>query len=148
TAPAALPGRLTARVRPATSEVADIGERRLGFGASRDGTLYVPRQIRAAYPLLLLLHGAHGAGERIAHRLRDLADDFGFIIVAPDSREETWDATRGRLGPDVLFIDRALRDVFRRYPVDAGRVAISGFSDGASYALTLGVMNGDLFTHI
>jgi phospholipase/carboxylesterase len=28
------------------------------------------------------------------------------------------------------------------------RLAIGGFSDGASYALSLGISNGDLFTHV
>ena len=46
------------------------------------------------------------------------------------------------------FIDRALENVFAHYPVDASHLAIAGFSDGASYALTIGIMNGDLFTHI
>jgi phospholipase/carboxylesterase len=32
--------------------------------------------------------------------------------------------------------------------VDASRLAVGGFSDGASYALSLGVTNGDLFTHV
>jgi phospholipase/carboxylesterase len=32
--------------------------------------------------------------------------------------------------------------------VDAGRLAVTGFSDGASYALSLGLTNGDLFTHV
>ena len=32
--------------------------------------------------------------------------------------------------------------------VDRQRVCASGFSDGASYALSLGAANGDLFTHI
>jgi phospholipase/carboxylesterase len=32
--------------------------------------------------------------------------------------------------------------------VDAERVAIEGFSDGASYAVSLGLANGDLFTHV
>lgn len=35
-----------------------------------------------------------------------------------------------------------------QYAVDASRVCASGFSDGASYALTLGAANGQLFTHI
>ena len=34
------------------------------------------------------------------------------------------------------------------YAVDPGRVAVGGFSDGASYALSLGITNGDLFGHI
>jgi phospholipase/carboxylesterase len=32
--------------------------------------------------------------------------------------------------------------------VDPGRLAVGGFSDGASYALSLGVDNGDLFSHV
>ena len=34
------------------------------------------------------------------------------------------------------------------YCSEAGHVAIGGFSDGASYALSLGLSNGDLFTHV
>ena len=60
--------------------------------------------------------------------------------------------------PDVLKIeqvqrpepndDEALVRVFATYPVDPTHLAISGFSDGASYALSLGLANADLFTHI
>jgi predicted esterase len=32
--------------------------------------------------------------------------------------------------------------------VDPAHVAVGGYSDGASYALSLGIMNGDLFTHV
>jgi phospholipase/carboxylesterase len=144
------PGRLTAR--PATHANATIaarGELPLGLGdAKRDGRVYVPAQPRAAYPVLLLLHGATGVGERIERRLQSLADQFGFIILAPDSRGISWDIRDGSFGPDVVFIDRALKDLFARYPVDTAHVAIAGFSDGASYALTLGIINGDLFTHV
>jgi predicted esterase len=34
------------------------------------------------------------------------------------------------------------------YAVDPARVAIGGYSDDASYALSLGLANGDLFTHV
>ena len=36
----------------------------------------------------------------------------------------------------------------RRYPVDAGRTALLGFSDGASYALSVGLSNPQLFSAI
>ena len=32
--------------------------------------------------------------------------------------------------------------------MNAKRLAVTGFSDGASYALSLGLTNGDLFTHL
>ena len=79
--------------------------------------------------------------------LRPLADAHGLILVAVDSRRETWDVILGGYGPDVAFIDLALAKVFGRFAVDPARVAVAGFSDGASYALSLGLANGDLFTH-
>jgi phospholipase/carboxylesterase len=41
-----------------------------------------------------------------------------------------------------------LEQTFASYAVDPGHVAIGGFSDGASYALSLGLTNGDLFSHV
>jgi phospholipase/carboxylesterase len=54
----------------------------------------------------------------------------------------------GGFGPDVNFIDRALKRLFNRYAIDPQRVVVGGFSDGASYALSLGITNGDLFRKI
>ena len=67
------------------------------------------------------------------------------IVLAPKSAGSTWDVLHDGFGPDVTRIDRALTTVFARYSIDASRVAIGGFSDGASYALTLGLANGELF---
>src|ERR1051325_6330837 len=79
------PGRLTAR--PATHANATIaarGEPPLGLGdAKRDGRVYVPAQPRAAYPVLLLLHGATGVGERIERRPPSPAHPAGLTILAP-----------------------------------------------------------------
>ena len=54
----------------------------------------------------------------------------------------------GGYGPDIEFIDRALEWVFDRLALDTRRLAITGFSDGASYSLSLGLTNGDLFTRV
>ena len=69
-------------------------------------------------------------------------------MLAPDSRESTWDAIGGRFGADVHFINRALEQVFETVAVDPERIAVGGFSDGATYALSLGLINGDLFTRV
>ena len=53
-----------------------------------------------------------------------------------------------RNGPDATLIGRALEHTFSRYAVDPARLAIGGFSDGASYARSSGITNGDLFTHM
>jgi phospholipase/carboxylesterase len=70
------------------------------------------------------------------------------VLVAPDSRGATWDFLYGPYGADVAFIDRALSHVFERCAIDPARITIEGFSDGASYALSLGLTNGDLFSRI
>jgi phospholipase/carboxylesterase len=54
----------------------------------------------------------------------------------------------GGYGPDVVFIDRALTQIFDTYAVEPRRIAVGGFSDGASYALSLGLINGALFSDI
>ena len=76
------------------------------------------------------------------------ADEAGIIVLAPQSEDATWDVIVEELGPDVALIDRALAQVVDQYAVDATRLAVGGFSDGASYALSLGLINGDVFSHV
>ncbi len=146
-------GRL--RSRPAaepSEEASPVGLRRLDLSvrARSDHLLYVSsgyQQGRRA-PLVVLLHGAGATSRDIMPYLQDPADTAGLILLAPTSREYTWDVIAGGYGPDVKAIDRALEETFSRYAVDPGRVAVAGFSDGASYALSLGITNGDLFGHV
>ena len=69
-------------------------------------------------------------------------------MLGVDSRGTTWDRVSGRFSHDVRFIDEALAHAFARVPVDPLRSLLMGFSDGASYALSLGPPNGDLFSHV
>ncbi len=144
-------GRLQAR--PQQRPMGDVAERGLlplKLGAQRDGFLYVPQGYRAdqPLPLVVMLHGAGGHARHALDPWLELADAAGVLLLAPDSRGPTWDLILDDYGPDVAFIDQSLRKVFERYAVDPKRVAIEGFSDGASYALSLGIANGDLFTHV
>jgi phospholipase/carboxylesterase len=144
-------GRLLARPGTRTTEAASVGLRVLGLAAGRDGYLYVPATCTAERPapLALLLHGAGEDARDGLALLRAQADAAGLILLAPASREYTWDVISiRRYGPDVAAIDRALEQTFSGYAVDPRRVAIGGYSDGASYALSLGIANGDLFTHV
>jgi phospholipase/carboxylesterase len=146
---AASRAHLHARPGPPTGD-APVGLQALGLDAERDGLLYVPTGYRVdrPAPLVLTLHGAGGTAQHGLAPLLDLANQFGFILVAPGSREETWDVIVRDYGPDIHFIDQALARTFERYAVDSARVATAGFSDGASYALSIGIANGDLFTHV
>jgi predicted esterase len=95
-----------------------------------------------------MLHGAGGNAQHSLAPLVQLANATGLILLAPESRRQTWDVLLGGYGPDIAFIDRALAQTFGRYAVDPARIAVEGFSDGASYALSIGITNGDLFTHV
>jgi phospholipase/carboxylesterase len=143
-------GRLRARPVQIT-EAAPVGLQPLMLGATRDSYLYVPEGYRAQrpVPLVLLLHGTGGHARQGLDLLRDLADAAGLLVLAPASRDRTWDLLVGRrYGPDLALIDQALKQTFSRYAIDPAHLAIGGFSDGASYALSLGITNGDLFTHV
>jgi len=116
------------------------------MGGARDGALRVPSAPGAGpLPLILMLHGHGGTAERALRRVVSIAD--AALVVLPESLGATWDVLEGGYGPDVARIDAALARVFAAWPVDSARLAVAGFSDGASYALSLAVMNGDLFTH-
>jgi phospholipase/carboxylesterase len=149
----ATPGPEEARLlaRPGQpTETAAPGLHSLGLARDRDALLLVPAGYRADQPapFVLSLHGAGGNATSGLYPLGDLADEAGLILLSPASRQQTWDVIRGGYGPDVAFIDRALTAAFARCAVDPNRLAIAGFSDGASYALSLGITNGDLFPSV
>lgn len=141
-------GRLTTRYR-APRESLEPGLHALGVGSGRDGVLYLPPRYQRDTPitLVLLLHGAGGSGSRIAQRFKVYADELGIAFLAPDSREISWDRA-DRLTKDVAFIDQALAVAYRRVNTIPDRLRIAGFSDGASYSLSVGLTNGDLFGRI
>jgi phospholipase/carboxylesterase len=142
-------GRLVARPAEGSSRSRG-GLRPLGLGEERDGLLYVPEGHAPGrrWPLVVMLHGAGGTARRSVDRLLPLADELGLLLLVPESRDRTWDVLVGGYGPDVRFIDAALERVFADYTVDPSKLAVEGFSDGASYGLSIGIANGDLFTHI
>ena len=126
------------------------GTQPLDLGVERPPLLHVPPGLAAggAAPLVVALHGAGGTAEAGLGLLGGLADERGLVVLAPASRGSTWDAVTGRHGEDAALVDRALVEVFGTVPVDPQRVAVAGFSDGASYALGLGLANGDLFGRV
>lgn len=142
-------GRLTARPKSGIATTLVSGP--LGLAPNgRDGVLQIPAGVArdTPVPLLVFLHGATQNGERMLTRIGPAAERARVAVLAPDSRNGTWDAIRGDFGEDVAFINRALEHVYARLNVDPARVAIGGFSDGASYALSLGLANGDLFPRV
>jgi phospholipase/carboxylesterase len=102
--------------------------------------------------VLVFLHGATGTGRRHLRAVLAAADRYGVVLVAPDSRHpSSWDLIAERhFGPDVAFLDRVLDALVGPLDldVDTSRLAVGGVSDGASYALALGLSNGDIFSTV
>jgi phospholipase/carboxylesterase len=141
-------GRIAARPRVNVTASARPGGR-LGLDRARDAILVLPAKAASTpLPLFVLFHGAGGSGEGVLRRIGSAADEAGVAVLAPDSRGSTWDAIRDTYGPDVTFLNRALERVFETVAVDPARVAVGGFSDGATYALSIGLINGDLFPRV
>ncbi len=119
------------------------GVHRLDLGSGAEALLAVPPGEPAERPLLVFFHGAGGAAAQSLAAVGDLATQRGVLVLAPSSVAATWDLIAGGLGRDVAVLDAALEQVSAGTAVS--RIGASGFSDGASYALSLGLANGDLF---
>lgn len=147
-------GALSARPAAPAGTLESAGRHRMMAGTT--ATLYVPEAIPAgaSAPFLLLLHGAGGKGDDMIRRFKAQADRRGIILLAPDSMERTWDVAMSMsgnrwappsFGGDVRRIDTLLKYVFARVAVDPQHIAVAGFSDGASTALSIGARNAALF---
>ena len=140
------PRRLSARPGGASAPAA-AGLHPLKMRTGRDALLYIPesaRQFERA-PLLISLHGATRNSDRGIELFRKTSDELGFAVLAPASEERTWDAIGGEFGPDPAFINQAMAKAYGMIAIDPSRVAMAGFSDGASYSLSIGLANGDMF---
>lgn len=141
--------RLAARPGTPTAAAAS-GLTALGLGTTRDGYLYVPPSYDPTKktPFLLALHGATISAQGPLNLMTPYANSHGFVLLSVKSADYTWDGIRGKYGTDIAFIDACLKASFSRVNVDPARVYVSGFSDGASYALGLGLTNGALFSRL
>ncbi|MEU4553764.1 putative esterase [Micromonospora violae] len=137
-------GRLTARRHPPGTPGRTGLVPMTGPDGDRLALGYAPEPATdaSAYRLVLLLHGAGGSARQGLDLLLPVADAQRLLLVAPDSSAASWDLIAGGFGADVGRIDGLLATVFDSYPVSD--VTVGGFSDGASYALSLGLANGDL----
>ncbi|WP_198588160.1 alpha/beta hydrolase [Geodermatophilus chilensis] len=141
--PHAAEGRLDARpvAAPAAAPYPP-GVRTLELGPHAQARLVVPDGPPRPRPLLVFFHGAGGTAAQSVDLVGGPATARDALVLAPSSVAATWDLIAGGLGRDVAVLDTALAQVFARQPVT--EVAFGGFSDGASYALSLGLANGDL----
>ena len=141
-------GRLAARPHDGVKTSA-AGQIMLGLDRERDAILRLPKNAsQSSLPLLVMLHGATQSAEDMFWYLGSTHEEAGVAVLAPNSRDTTWDAIGGSFGVDVEYLNRALERVFETVAIDPARIAVGGFSDGATYAISLGLINGDLFNSV
>lgn len=143
-------GRLSFVPADAAKAPLPPGRNRLGLASERDAILFVPSGLdtREPVPLFVMFHGAGGFPEKVLPFIEEHAERDRFLVLAPHSMYATWDIVIGGSGPDLARLDRALVEVTSRYRIDPKRLAFAGFSDGASYALSIGITNGDIASHV
>ena len=138
-------GRLNVRPRAGVKTSA-TGQIKL----ERDAVLQIPANAGdKPLPLLIMLHGATQRADDMFWYLGSAHEQAGVAVLAPNSAETTWDAIGNRsFGEDVYYLDQMLQRVFETTAIDPAHVSVGGFSDGATYALSLGLINGDFFKSI
>jgi phospholipase/carboxylesterase len=162
---------VAAPAAPAAAPVAPILASRPGAAADSlpagltkiagDAIIYRPPSLAPGpHPLVVLLHGAGQAADELIPVFRSAADKRGLILLAPKSAGNTWDlivsaerfhgkppknGEMPEFGPDVVRIDAAMATVFQKAAIDPNHIILAGFSDGAGYALSLGLANPTLF---
>lgn len=109
-------------------------------GVERTYLLHVPASYNAKtpVPLLLMLHGRGGDGERISALtgFSKLADEKNFIVVYPDGLDNQWNYVKDVPGyssmtqDDTGFLLALLDEVRDQYSIDDKRVYVAGFSNG------------------
>jgi predicted esterase len=116
----------------------------------QSAVLLTPDEIdpQRRYPLITVLHGAGRQDELLVKACRGEPDKRDALFLVPRSKAPTWDLIVGGDRPDLDFLEFAYDLIYRRFPIDPSRQALVGYSDGASYALSIGMSNPQIFSAI
>lgn len=114
-------------------------------GSRSEALLFLPEVPGGkSLPLLVFFHGAGGNPQQSIDLVSSYAAQHGVVVLAPSSVEYTWDVIVGEPGPDIENLNALLSQTAERVAIDTDRLAFGGFSDGGSYALTVGLGNPEI----
>ncbi|MGI9366755.1 MAG: alpha/beta hydrolase family esterase [Rhizobiaceae bacterium] len=113
------------------------------------GTYHLAEPEVKPQKIFIFFHGHNGSGAGVVRnkRLVGALHKAGFVVVAPDGPKFTfsgrtsrgWAARREGEEPrgkrnDILFVEKLITEVAKRYAIDPGQTVLSGFSSGGSMA--------------
>jgi poly(3-hydroxybutyrate) depolymerase len=132
-----------------TSAAAGAGITRETLKIDRDSRtyyLFVPDSVGTEpAPLLITLHGSGRDGRPLVDLFRGAASKQRFIVAGPDAIDRRgWELPAD--GPAFLYF--LVEAVKAKHAVDGRRVYLFGHSAGASFALTMGVMESEYFAGV
>ncbi len=121
--------------------------------------LYVPAQIEASPPLVVMLHGCTQWADDFASgtRMNRLADEHGFLVVYPEQAgsanpSKCWNWFKAqdqvRNSGEPSLIAGIVREVAAGHGVDTRRIFVAGLSAGGAMAVILGETYPDLFSGV
>jgi predicted esterase len=124
-----------------------MGFVRLEHGRS-SAMLLTPDELEPGrlYPLFTVLHGAGRQDEALAKGYRDEPNRRQAFFLIPRSVEPTWDLIASEGRPDLDFLEYAYDLIYRRFPIDPLQQVLIGYSDGASYGMSVGLCNSTMFS--
>ncbi len=101
---------------------------------------------RGPWPLVILLHGGSGSGERMSQlaEFEAAADRHGYLLAFPDGVDGQWADGRGQAVPEKAGVDdvRFIADLIARLvadrKADARRVYVAGISNGGMMSQRVG----------
>jgi polyhydroxybutyrate depolymerase len=118
-------------------------------GHERSYLLYVPRNLAAHPPLLIVFHGSDGDGASVRRATGDefdrLADAHGFLVAYPDGYRGNWNDCRKKASyparteniDDEGFVSALAAREVMAHGADPAHVFAVGHSNGAQMALRL-----------
>lgn len=129
----------------------DTGVMHAGNGPRERGgfSLYVPENLDdlpGPVPLVVALHGGSGHGRTFLWSWLREARSRGAIVVAPTSRGDTWDLMSPEA--DSANLRAMVEHVRSMWAVDAGRILLTGMSDGGTFSYLAGLAGDGPFTHL
>jgi poly(hydroxyalkanoate) depolymerase family esterase len=113
-----------------------------GSGTTMD--LYVPDKAGTPTGIVVAIHYCSGSAAGVHSWFQTLADQYGFIIIAPDAVGNCWDSSPGRTGEKAAIV-KMVEYTLSQYKVDKTKVFAAGASSGACMTNTLMGVYPDVF---